>query len=178
MMAPLAHASTSTFHCTVGPLLGVNETPPTPSPGSGTIDLIVDTSANDVQFTLAFSGLTGSSTAAHIHEAPVGVAGPVKVPLPLDSALGLTSGSVTGTGTPIAGFNVADIVATPTNFYVNVHSSTFPAGEIRGQVIQCTPVSASVPQFSGPASLPLLAVVLIFPLIMALKKRTSVSYSR
>jgi hypothetical protein len=119
--------------CTVtATLSGANENPPNASPATGTTNISVDPVSNTVTFTLTFSGLLAPSTAAHIHQAPVGVNGPVVVPLTIP--LGVTSATATGTATPITPFQVKDICANPSGFYVNVHSSVFPGGEIRGQL--------------------------------------------
>ena len=79
-----------------------------------------------LQWTLTFSNLTGPAVAAHIHRAAAGVAGPVVVPL----CAPCTSGA-TGTA------NVDDVVLDAIQdgeAYVNVHTSTNPPGEVRGQL--------------------------------------------
>jgi hypothetical protein len=132
-------AAAATFTCTVATLNGANETPPNTSPATGTATLSLDTTANTVSFTLTVSGLSSASVASHIHQAPTGVAGPIVVPLPLGAGAGLTSFTASGSSVaPNAGFNVADIAANPSAFYVNVHSTQFPGGEIRGQLTGCT----------------------------------------
>jgi hypothetical protein len=139
-LVPLAGSVTpadaATLTCTVAPLLGASETPPNTSPAIGSSTVTLDTTANTVAFTLTVNGLTSGATAAHIHQAPPGVAGPIRVPLPIPT--GVTAFTTAATAvTPTAGFNVADIAANPTDFYVNVHSTTFPGGEIRGQLTGC-----------------------------------------
>lgn len=75
---------------------------------------------------LSFSGLTGDGTAAHIHIAARGVSGPVVVPL-----CSPCSSGVTGT----ANINATVLEAIQNDrAYVNVHTKTNPAGEIRDQV--------------------------------------------
>jgi hypothetical protein len=141
-LGAVAPAYAASFACTVGHLQGSTEVPPNASTATGTIGLTLDTTANTVDFVLVVSNLTSSVTAAHIHQAAVGVAGPVKVPLPLGGVSG-TSFAISGTTVPVAGFSVTDIAAAPTHFYVNVHSTIFPGGEIRGQVSACEDVTGS-----------------------------------
>jgi Cu/Zn superoxide dismutase len=80
----------------------------------------------ELSWRLEFSNLTGNATAAHIHVAPRGTPGPVRVPL----CSPCTSG-VTGTATINA--DVLDAILND-RAYVNVHTPTNPAGEIRDQV--------------------------------------------
>jgi hypothetical protein len=87
-------------------------------------------------------------TMAHIHLAPAGVNGPVVVWLypsapPAQLIPGRTNGILMeGTITEanlvglLAGQSLADLIANieAGNAYVNVHTSQYPGGEIRGQV--------------------------------------------
>lgn len=75
---------------------------------------------------LEFSNLTGNATAAHIHVAARGQAGPVRVPLCAPCTSGMT-------GTANIDTAVLDAIQTD-RAYANVHTPTNPAGEIRGQV--------------------------------------------
>jgi hypothetical protein len=75
---------------------------------------------------LSFTGLTGDAIAAHIHIADRGKAGPVVVPL----CAPCTSGA---TGTANINATVLEAIQND-RAYVNVHTKTNPAGEIRGQV--------------------------------------------
>ena len=81
-----------------------------------------------------------TATAAHIHEGAAGENGPVVANLgaPGDgnAADCLTEGEVGPGTTPKfpTGETVADILANPENYYVNVHNAEYPGGAIRGQL--------------------------------------------
>jgi hypothetical protein len=67
------------------------------------------------------------ATAAHIHEAPLGANGPVVVTLAPPSD-GESSGCVS------VGALAEEILASPEDYYVNVHNAEYPGGAIRGQL--------------------------------------------
>jgi hypothetical protein len=81
----------------------------------------------------------GTATAAHIHEGAPGANGPVVVNLARpddgDAADCLTEGEVRA-GTPVfpTGETVAEILANPGSYYVNVHNAEYPGGALRGQL--------------------------------------------
>ena len=82
-------------------------------------------------FDLSYSNLTGTPTAAHIHRGAAGVGGPVVVIPP--TLPNLTATSASGCVT-IAPALADEILATPANFYINIHTTDFPTGAIRGQL--------------------------------------------
>jgi len=85
---------------------------------------------------LAFSNLSGPANAAHVHVAPRGQAGPVRVPL----CAPCTSGA---TGT--ANIDAAVLNAIQNDgAYANVHTALNPAGEMRGQVSPVANVRTSL----------------------------------
>jgi len=108
-----------------------------PGPGdpdaSGTAFLTLNQGQGEVCFELSWAGIDGTVTAAHIHVGPAGVAGDVVVPLFTDVALSGTdsaSGCVSGVSREL----IKAIRQDPAGYYVNVHSSVFPAGAVRGQL--------------------------------------------
>ncbi len=108
-------------------LTGEQEAPGPGDPdgfGSATVWTI---SPNTVCYTLTAWGIAPPN-AAHIHEAPPGVAGPVVLPLrPPTSGF---SGGCTKASPAL----VSDLRANPSNYYVNVHNAPYPEGAIRGQL--------------------------------------------
>lgn len=114
----------NTFSSTLN---GAQEVPATASSATGNGSFTIDTVANTLSFNITTSGLTGGAeTGAHIHgPAAAGVNAPILFELPLGS-------SKSGTWTyPEA--SEADILAG--TMYVNVHTTLFPNGEIRGQIL-------------------------------------------
>lgn len=111
-------------------LTGAQETPPNGSPASGAGLAIVNT--RDLTFSASVVTTGMVETVAHIHQAPPGAPGPVIFPMSKES--GRVVWNVQGTLTPAQ-------LATMRNggFYFNVHSPTFPEGEIRGQIVERLP---------------------------------------
>jgi hypothetical protein len=75
----------------------------------------------------------GTPQAAHIHQAPIGSDGPIKVTLnkPATGGADASKGCIT-LSTTLANA----IKSNPRGFYVNVHTSTFSGGAVRGQLFQ------------------------------------------
>jgi len=111
-------------------LLPGNEVPPHATAATGLTLITVNPGQSEVCWEITFSGLSAPATAAHIHFGPPGVAGAIVIPTPVPN---VTSG--TGTGCAVVASPLAhDLAANPTGYYVNVHDSVFPGGEIRGQL--------------------------------------------
>ncbi|MEO8106046.1 MAG: CHRD domain-containing protein [Actinomycetes bacterium] len=79
---------------------------------------------------------TGTPLAAHIHEGAAGTNGPVVANLaaPADgnAADCLTEGEESKF---VGDQTVAEILANPQNYYVNVHTAEYPGGAVRGQLM-------------------------------------------
>ena len=81
-------------------------------------------------YTLEIEGLTAPTVAAHVHVAPRKVAGPIVVPLVVpNEATFETEGCTTADPALLAA-----IAENPRDYYVNVHTPTYPGGEVRGQL--------------------------------------------
>jgi len=111
----------------VARLSGAAEVPPADPDGSGVANISIDTVTNQICWTISVGGI-GDPVMAHIHEGVVGANGPVRVPLFPPLPLPNSSGCITdATYAPL-------IAANPAGFYVNVHTTEFPSGAIRGQL--------------------------------------------
>ena len=109
-------------------LTGAQEVPVPGDPdGKGLATVTVNPGQGVLCYQLSVSGIA-QATAAHIHEAPVGVAGPVVVELlpPTDGS----SGGCIDVGRDLA----KEILQDPADYYVNVHNAEFPGGALRGQL--------------------------------------------
>jgi Cu/Zn superoxide dismutase len=131
-------------------LAGSNSVPPVPSTATGSATITVDTATNTVHYSVQFSGLSSGLTASHIHQGAAGTNGPVVVPFAIGTAAGQTSGSFSGDNTTAPMTIVAELASNPSAFYVNVHSTTFPAGEIRGQLaLSSSPPGTATPELAS-----------------------------
>ncbi len=126
-------------------LRGVQEAPgPGDTDGTGTARITIDPalgSGLQLCYDLSVSGILLPAAAAHIHEGPIGVAGPVVVTLGTPDAAGVAVGcaadgdfNLANSGDANIAALLADIVANPGRYYVNVHTTDFPGGAVRGQL--------------------------------------------
>jgi hypothetical protein len=105
------------------------EVPPSGTAGTGTADLKLKKKKKKVCFNISFQGLSSPTTASHIHKGDPGVNGEIKVELFTGAQTSPVEGCVHASkGT------IKKIAKHPKKYYVNVHTSDFPAGEIRGQL--------------------------------------------
>jgi hypothetical protein len=112
-------------------LYGANEVGAGDPDGFGAATLLIDNVAGTLTWSILANNLD-PITGAHIHAAPAGVNGGVIVDF---------GGQLIGSG--LADPDLASITpATAANFYVNLHTSAFGAGAIRGQLDYVTTVSA------------------------------------
>lgn len=81
-------------------------------------------------YTLSVRNLSEDSIGAHIHVAPRTVAGPIVIPLEIGEGTSWTVDTCTTADAEL----LAAIEMDPHSYYVNVHTPTFPGGEVRGQL--------------------------------------------
>lgn len=112
-------------------LTGEAEVPGPGDPnGSGTANITLNQGQRRVCFEIVVSDITLPATAAHIHVGSADVAGPVVVPLAPPDASGTSSGCVSDVDRDL----IKAIRQNPSAYYVNVHTTDFPAGAVRGQL--------------------------------------------
>jgi CHRD domain len=136
---PASHAaSTSSGAALFAVLSGRNEVGPNGRRGAGDPDgrgsftAMID--GNQLCFGITVMNID-TPTAAHIHRGKPNEAGPIVVPLTQPSAgdPGASSGCVT-----IDPALAAAILKNAHKYYANVHSGTYPAGAVRGQLFRKT----------------------------------------
>lgn len=143
-----------------GMLSGAQEVPANASPGQGFALVTFDDATNLLSVQATFANLIGNTTVAHIHccagpGANAGVATPT--PSFPGFPIGVTFGSYSQSFdlTQASSFNAAFITAnggtvdsarsafltgfTAGRSYLNLHSSAFPAGELRAQLVAPVP---------------------------------------
>lgn len=92
--------------------------------GTGFAEVTLNQGQGEVCFNISVENLD-TVILAHIHSAPAGVNGPVVVDFH-----GQLNGCTTGVDKDL----IKDIRQNPDNYYVNVHTTPFPAGAVRGQL--------------------------------------------
>ncbi len=171
MLVALAGTAQAHIEIYTTALSGPAEAPPNNSPAIGTATITLDLDLATLRLQTSFSGLLGNTTAAHIHANPnmtpfTGTAGVAsQTPSFIAFPLGVTSGSydrtfdltlassynpafITANGGTISGaFNALVLSIQTGRAYLNIHTSAFPGGEIRGFVP--TPTAAAALGLGG-----------------------------
>jgi len=147
-------------------LSGANEAIPNLSPGTGSAVVFFDTIAQTLEVKVTFSGLTSGDTASHIHAATstagTGTAGvATSVPTFTGFPTGVTSGTYDHTFdlTLVTSYNPAFVTANggtassaesalvsammAGKSYLNIHTTEFPGGEIRGFLAKNVPENSA-----------------------------------
>jgi len=113
-------------------LTGAEQSPPVMTKGKGTAYLTWDASTRVVTWHINYSGLSSDATMSHFHNGANGAkcGGPVVI-------------WITKKGSPVKSPITGKATLTPEqaqqleagDWYINVHSTSHPAGEICGQVV-------------------------------------------
>ncbi len=175
LAATCAAAAPKTFSAS---LSGGAEVPPNASPATGHVTVVFDMAAHSLSIDADFAGLIGATTAAHIHcctMTPLGGTAGVATMLPsfagfpagvhegdyyatFDTALAATwnPAFIASHGGTTHGAEAALLAGLESRrAYFNIHSSSFTAGEIRGNLL---PVPEPSLALMLGAALPLVAV--------------------
>ncbi len=122
---------------------GLTEVPANASPATGFATLNYDSGTNIFSWDVEWSGLVATYIASHFHIAAPGTNGPVSIGF-VQTGPNMSIGSTT----PSPAFVSALLAG---NVYVNIHTTAFPGGEIRGQVP--TPGAAALLALTGVGAL-------------------------
>jgi hypothetical protein len=109
-------------------LTGEAESPAGDPVGTATATVRLRAGQGQLCYQVAAKNLPAAA-AMHIHKGETGIAGPVVVPLRTPGPDGTASGCA-----PAARTLVASILGDPGSYYLNVHTSDFAAGAVRGQL--------------------------------------------
>ncbi|MBC7872904.1 MAG: CHRD domain-containing protein [Ferruginibacter sp.] len=134
------------------PLTGAQETPANPSSALGSMDVFYSKETRILSYTVRWSGLTDSVMLMHIHGlAPTGFAAGVVQNIIITATNGSPGNGIFAQKTTAGRFNfaksgtiTASLLADGVfvkeqdilngSFYMNIHTATYPSGEIRGQI--------------------------------------------
>jgi hypothetical protein len=140
-----AHGTHQKLTVLVAHLDGQQEISPTGMPGAGDPDgrgtaIVVGSDQAPTSLCyLIFVRDIGTPVMAHIHMAPAGSNGSIVVnfnPPTGGFTIGcISEGDLLPNGNPVFnGVTVKQVLENPAGFYVNVHTTDFPAGAVRGQL--------------------------------------------
>jgi hypothetical protein len=104
-------------------LLGSNEVAPGDPDATGSGTATINSSTNEFCWNLQATGIA-TIVKTHFHNGLAGANGPVKIDF---------DGAMSGCKTVDAAL-IADVIAKPTTYYFNIHTTDFPDGAVRGQL--------------------------------------------
>jgi hypothetical protein len=127
LAASTVGANAETIHVKAE-LKASSEVPAKDSPGTGTLTGTINTSTNQFQYHIEYSGFTGPVVAAHFHgPAAAGVNAKPQVPVKGSSIASPIDGKATLTAEQVKDLEDG-------KWYFNLHTQANPGGEIRGQI--------------------------------------------
>jgi len=101
--------------------------------GTGEATIRLRRGQGQICYSLEVQNITLPSVGAHIHHGGAGESGPIVVPLRQPGANGQSSGCAT-----VSRALVSQILVNRSDYYVNVHTTDFPGGAVRGQLTGTT----------------------------------------
>lgn len=132
LMMGLFFSANAAIHPFLATYSGNQENPPNPSPAIGTIAGVYDDASNTMHYMIVFGGLLTGTTAAHFHApAAPGVNAPVVI-AHAGFPVGVTAGTYTATEVLT---DAQEVQLKAGLWYSNIHTSLFPGGEIRAQIV-------------------------------------------
>jgi hypothetical protein len=136
----LAGTASANFYSYEFQIDGLQEVPAVVTPAFGTGVVTLDTGTNELTWNISWQDLIGTVSNAHFHGPAVpGVNAGVRI------GLDFTQNPMVGSTTISSAF-ASEIIAGL--WYVNIHSTHRPGGEIRGQVVPA-PASAALLGLGG-----------------------------
>jgi len=113
------------------PLTGAQQVPPVSTTGAGTANMAFDPATRMLTWSVSYSGLSSPVTMAHIH-GPAAAGKNASPEVWLSKKGTAPSNPFSGTAT-LTEAQAKQLMAG--DMYINVHTKTHPAGEIRGQIV-------------------------------------------
>ena len=118
-------------------LLGANEVPAVTSTGSGTLNATYDRDTNIITYTVNWTlgDIDDDVVGMHFHgPASTTENAPIVIDITPPATNRDYTGTVSGTTRPLTDDEEEDLL--DEQWYLNVHSTTYPNGELRGQLIE------------------------------------------
>lgn len=113
-------------------LTGANERPAVTTSNTGTFNGIYNKDTNIMTFTVSWTGF--DATNMHFHKADPTTSGPPVIPVAGTGSPAKYTSPVSGTTRALTEAEEVDLLNGL--WYYNIHSTKFPGGEIRGQLIK------------------------------------------
>jgi hypothetical protein len=111
-------------------LAGEAESPAGDPVGTGTATIRVRRGQGQLCYSLKVNDITLPAAGAHIHSGGAGTSGPIVVPFTTAPGADGTAAGCVVAARPL----VAQLLSNGANYYVNVHTTDYPGGAIRGQL--------------------------------------------